>query len=235
MSPPGFLTHAAFVLVAVVLPAVAYVQGVRAGANEGAPIERLEPSAKIGTYWTNSLVLWVLASLAMLGWTLDGGALAELGLGPRELGGAAWMLALVLVLYAFDTAFELRSPRARAEARRRWQRDTPFMPATRREIGHYLVLAVSAGFCEELLFRGLVISYLRDWVGAGPPFAVVLPALVFAVGHRYQGWRAVARIALMAGLFGWFYVATGALWPLVAVHALIDVVGGLLGPLLMRG
>ena len=63
------------------------------------------------------------------------------------------------------------------------------------------MLSVTAGFYEEFLFRGyLQRQFLaparRAWI------AIALPALVFGVGHLYQGCRAVVAITVYGALFG---------------------------------
>jgi membrane protease YdiL (CAAX protease family) len=54
-----------------------------------------------------------------------------------------------------------------------------------------LWLALSAsGFCEEIVYRGYLQRQLRAFTGSGA-LAVFGQALVFGVGHAYQGWKNV--------------------------------------------
>ena len=111
------------------------------------------------------------------------------------------------------------------------------MPATPGEVGHSLVMVASAALFEEIVFRGFLIAYVAHFTGATTPglvAAVMLPAAVFGLGHLYQGWHAVLKIVLLAGVFGWILVVTGSLWIPIALHFLVDLIGVCLGPRLLR-
>ncbi|MEO0874544.1 MAG: CPBP family intramembrane glutamic endopeptidase [Bacteroidota bacterium] len=58
--------------------------------------------------------------------------------------------------------------------------------------------------------------------------AILVPALIFGFVHFYQGWQAVIKIGAMAIMFGYIFVQTNSLWLLMVIHALIDLIGGLI-------
>ena len=236
MSDPTLWDHLLALLVGVLFPAQALLAT--------APEDEQEPEAwssreKIAMYWLNSAVLWVLAGLILLSWSASGRGLAALGFRSasalQSRADASWVLIALALLYVLDVAWKTASVERRRETRRRWRRDTPFMPRTAAEVAHSLVMVISAGVCEEIAFRGHLISYLRASVGETAwAVPVLLPAVLFGLSHRYQGWSAMAKIALMAAAFGAYYVITGTLWPLIVVHAAVDLVGVLLSPYMMR-
>jgi uncharacterized protein len=84
----------------------------------------------------------------------------------------------------------------------------------------------SAAVGEELLFRGFLLNRLETALGAGGAArvsAVVLQAIIFALAHAYLGPRGVASAALVAVVFGAWYVRYGRnLWPLILAHGLTD-------------
>jgi membrane protease YdiL (CAAX protease family) len=63
--------------------------------------------------------------------------------------------------------------------------------------------------------------------------SVVLPALIFASVHIYQGKKTVIKIMVMACLFGMIYLLTQSLWWLIILHILVDVIGGILAVWIM--
>jgi membrane protease YdiL (CAAX protease family) len=63
---------------------------------------------------------------------------------------------------------------------------------------------VSVGYVEELFFRAYLIERLGQ-LGRPRGQAVAIAAVMFSVGHGYQGWAALV-FALLAG------AALGALW-----------------------
>ena len=229
--------HALAVLCGLVLPVVGVLQRPRR-ADDSEP-ETFDSREKIVVYWGNSALLWILAGAVVVAWRHGDRTVAELGLtAPLERPAHGLLLALVFLgAYSLDTWRQLATPKRLADTRARWRRDTPFMPETPRELRHSLVLVASASVCEEVAFRGFLVAYVTSFVGtsaAGLTFAVALPALVFAVCHAYQGFHAMAKIALLAGIFGAILVVTGSLWIPIALHVLVDLVGVLLGPTLLR-
>lgn len=86
---------------------------------------------------------------------------------------------------------------------------------------------VSAGFGEELFFRGFVISRLIDAFSGfrfGRALAVTVAALFFGLCHvYYQGLRGLVvggAIGLFLGIL--FLAYKRNLWPLIVAHALVD-------------
>jgi uncharacterized protein len=107
------------------------------------------------------------------------------------------------------------------------------LPRTYAEMVVWAVLSVTAGFCEELIFRG----YLQRQFLAltqNPAFAVVLQAAVFGAAHLYQGWKGALEITIYGGLFGALAVWRKSLRPGMIQHAAQDSFSGILGSLAIR-
>jgi|SRR6185295_3735228 len=90
----------------------------------------------------------------------------------------------------------------------------------------WVAVAIVAGACEELVFRGYLQPQL--WALYGKlPLAIMLQALVFGVAHLYQGWRS-ALVTVVYGLaFGALAAWRRSIVPGAIAHSLVDVVGGL--------
>ena len=99
----------------------------------------------------------------------------------------------------------------------------------------YLVFAV-AFICvivpaaEELLFRGFLITWLRERSNAA--IAVIVSAPIFAVVHGYFlepggefGLFATAQIFVLGLLLGWLAVWSRSLWPPILLHIINNSVG----------
>ncbi len=79
----------------------------------------------------------------------------------------------------------------------------------------------SAAFGEELLLRGFVLHRFGMLVGAG--WALMLQALLFALGHAYQGVTGMLNLFVVGLLLGWIYLrAARNLWPAIVAHGLVD-------------
>lgn len=87
----------------------------------------------------------------------------------------------------------------------------------------------AAAFGEELLFRGLILHRLHTLLGCRAwslPVAIVGQALLFGLGHMYQGLRGAATATAVGLVLGAFFPIAGRnLWPLIVSHGLIDTIG----------
>ncbi|HEX3771878.1 MAG TPA: type II CAAX endopeptidase family protein [Polyangiaceae bacterium] len=102
------------------------------------------------------------------------------------------------------------------------------VPVTVAERVVWVAVALSAGFCEEVVYRG----YLQAQLGAftrSPRAGVVLQGALFGLAHGEQGWAIAARFAVYGAAFGAVARWRHTLRSGVIAHAGIDLVGGLLG------
>jgi len=107
----------------------------------------------------------------------------------------------------------------------------PLLPRTALERLCALPLCLNAGFSEELFFRlalPLLVAQVTGSAAAG--FALALVA--FGLAHAYQGWKGVLATTLLGGLFTVQYLAGMSLLWLMAIHAIIDLVGLIVRPLI---
>ena len=75
------------------------------------------------------------------------------------------------------------------------------MPRTFLEILLWIALSVTAGFCEEIAFRGYLQKQFHALSG-NVAAAVIAQALVFGLAHAYQGWKATIVISVLGVLYG---------------------------------
>jgi membrane protease YdiL (CAAX protease family) len=110
----------------------------------------------------------------------------------------------------------------------RWVSNTGFLlPATLPESVVWIAVSVTAGACEELVFRG----YLQRQLWAltkNLPAALVLQAFIFGMGHIYQGWKPALVTAIYGLVFGLVAAWRRSIIPGAIAHAIIDVMGGLI-------
>lgn len=102
------------------------------------------------------------------------------------------------------------------------------LPQRALEVLLWIGVSMSAGFCEELVFRGYFQrqfhAYTHSlWV------AWLLQALLFGISHGYQGIEACVRIAAYGALFGLLALWRGSLRPGMMAHAGSDILSGIFG------
>lgn len=102
------------------------------------------------------------------------------------------------------------------------------------EIIAWCFVAVAAGVCEEIVFRGYLQRQFLALTGR-PWIAVILQALVFGLGHSYKGLHGVFTIALYGALFGILATRRKSLRPGMMQHTAQDFVAGLSASFLSKG
>ena len=100
------------------------------------------------------------------------------------------------------------------------------VPHTALEIALYLLLSLTAGICEEIMFRGYLQRQFAAWTGNAIA-AILLQGIVFGLAHGYQGLSMVIVIAVFGCMFGWLAWWRKSLRPGMMAHFLQDGVGGI--------
>lgn len=106
---------------------------------------------------------------------------------------------------------------------------TTMLPQTWPERLAWVVVAVSVGFCEEVVYRGYLQTQLRACTGRAG-VAVILQAALFGIAHAEQGAGTATRLAVYGLAFGALAQWRRSLLPGIACHAWTDVASGLLRP-----
>jgi uncharacterized protein len=102
-------------------------------------------------------------------------------------------------------------------------------PQSGLEMLPFFALALTAGTCEEFLYRGFAIgAFLR----AGLPVwgAVLISSFLFGLAHLYQGYGGAVGTMLLGGLFGAARMIYHSLAPVIIWHSAVDLAAGLAGP-----
>ncbi|MGV0714875.1 CPBP family intramembrane glutamic endopeptidase [Mycolicibacterium sp. XJ662] len=86
-----------------------------------------------------------------------------------------------------------------------------------------LLVSFANGWAEEVIVVGFLLTRLRQ-LRVNPVVAVVASSVLRGLYHLYQGFGAGLGNVAMGLVFGYAYLRTGRLWPLIIAHALIDAV-----------
>ena len=102
------------------------------------------------------------------------------------------------------------------------------LPHTLAQFAVWFLVSLSAGVCEELIFRGYLLQQFTAWTGR-PILSVVLAGLVFGSIHLYEGLGAILPIAALGIVYGLcVYYFRGDLRAVMVAHTLQDFLTALL-------
>jgi uncharacterized protein len=134
-----------------------------------------------------------------------------------------WLIAIVVL---FCTAIALHASKGGQNLRF-------LLPQNQLEIFLWILTSITAGICEEIIFRGYFQRQFSAWTG-NVTAGVLLSAAAFGAGHIYQGWRSAVIILVYGLLFGILAEMRGSLRPGMMTHAWHDGLAGLAGRLLVQ-
>jgi len=187
-----------------------------------------DPRVKIRAYKKTLLGLWGFSALACIvfGWravlTVHRGA-GEASWLPGPAGVIGFTGAAVIALF-LPIIVMMRSETTRARVAKSMEKLNFILPGTAEERRWFVLVAITAGVCEEILYRGFLIQYFRELpVHLGLLAALILSACVFGIAHLYQGIVGIVQTAIVGALFGVLFLATGSLLLPMILHALIDL------------
>jgi membrane protease YdiL (CAAX protease family) len=200
---------------------------------------RTDDGARRSFYGRLLVLEWGLAVLVLVVWLAAPGVdAAAVGLRwPQAWPGPVAVVATVLVLgFVVVSTRTLRSgglARAAAELRRPGEgrhaepavhATLALLPRTTAERRLFTLVGVTAGVCEEWLYRGFLLAVVAA-VGGGlsTPVLVAIGAVAFGLAHAYQGVAGIVTTGVLGGVMAGLYVGTGSLLLPVVLHALIDL------------
>ena len=182
-----------------------------------------DPSALSRFFWLVLIIEWSWLPIVAVILAARPAPLATIGLTRMTMTPIVFGLVtgVFVGLVASTAAFAL-NPQSRAWFRKQAAGVSALVPATPQERWLFAAVAITAGICEEIVFRG----FLRLYLGAlGLPLIAtgVVAALIFGVAHAYQGWKGVMQTAALGGALMGLYIASGSLVPCIVAHALVDL------------
>lgn len=185
--------------------------------------------------WYRALVaeLWAQAACVALLWLRLRRSPALLGL-KASVGWQLW--ASVAVVSGFTLLLAGATIRLARLVRRKHVKLQSHAalrsPHSIAELLWWAAVSLSAGFCEELIFRGFLIWLFQPllgwWGSAG------LSLVAFAAAHAYEGITGVIAVAAVGALLTLVVFVCGSLWAAIAIHVLLDIQQGLAAWLVLR-
>ncbi|MGB7730296.1 MAG: CPBP family intramembrane glutamic endopeptidase [Candidatus Acidiferrum sp.] len=226
-SLPVIATHLLALHLIIVGPILDYF--------ETRPLRRNpSPQRRMRYYRFTFVWLWVATAVAC--WAQgfrDLATLRGLGIHVEWLRAHAWAWWLLASLVAVVVILQLILPVVQVSIK---YRNRPFLepkqleplrfflPSSTAERRWFVALGITAGFCEELLFRGFLLRYVHTWpLHLGLFWAILAAAIVFGTHHLYQGAKGVMSTSIGGLIFTAILIVTGSLWAGMLYHATADM------------
>ena len=203
---------------------------------------RTDPAARRSFYRRLLVLEWGLALVTLVVWLAAPDVRAEqVGLGwPTRWPGVFTSLALVLlvVLVLLSTralrggavagpppdALRRTRPGEARHAEPPGHATLALLPRSRSERRLFAFVGVTAGVCEEWLYRGFFLAVVAALAPGLPDGVLVLVAgAAFGLAHAYQGLTGVLTTGVLGGVLAAIYLGTGSLLLPVLLHAAIDL------------
>ena len=190
-------------------------------------------------FWNLTLIeLWAITAIVVAVWMGHARWWTQLGFIVPG-GWRAWSALGLCALFVLQSSLTIRKVARREKARASVRKQFgalgvagSLMPSTNAGLAGWVVISLSAGLCEEFLFRGYLIWVLLPFLGWWG--AAALSVLLFAIAHAYQGSKGI----LTTGIMGVVLTATVAIFqsllPAIALHVLIDLSSGCIAWLAFR-
>jgi hypothetical protein len=157
-------------------------------------------------YVRTILVEWLILALVLAGVWLHKSPLRTV-LGERWRSRSQFLrdlgiaLAFLILSIAVTSAFGHHGQHAATDPAVKF-----LMPETANEKWLWALLAISAGICEEAVYRGYLQQQFTAYTHS-IPVGIMISAVLFGAGHAYQGTRLAVLIglgALLSGALAWW-------------------------------
>ncbi|MCE7990693.1 MAG: CPBP family intramembrane metalloprotease [Roseivirga sp.] len=185
------------------------------------------PDKLIQTYKSILVMQWGMCLPVVIMLSLKAGGLSSIGLhfftDPLSIAGL-----VATVILGAQLVKRLPYPEKRLIKGKKKLKEVMFvLPKNKAEHQWSLGVSVTAGVCEEILFRGLFYELLLEHTTA--IFAILIVNIMFGLGHAGTKFKNMLSTMGLGLLWSAIYYFTGSLWVPIAMHILVDVYSLTLG------
>ncbi|MCP4703203.1 MAG: CPBP family intramembrane metalloprotease [candidate division Zixibacteria bacterium] len=183
-------------------------------------LRMLSVSPIVMVYLPTIVIQWLVFGLIWIAVWREGTGLAGLGFKRIRTIDFAWAIAFLIVSNLLLTLLSVLLAKINLEIP---SEIDLILPKTMAERIIWVFLSLTAGICEETIFRGYLLTRIRifgrfkNWIAP-----VLIASLAFGSGHAYQGAGGFILITVYGIMFALLFIKTKTLWPCVIAHFLQD-------------
>jgi CAAX protease family protein len=144
---------------------------------------------------------------------------------------AGGVVTIYIVVGIVSILMGLADPQRIGETKKLADMLAPSSPAA---LAVFILLSSFAGFIEEIVFRGYFQKQFAALTGK-VYLGMIIQAVIFGLGHGYEGFRRMFVIFCLGCLFGILALVRKSLRPGMMAHAVFDSLQGVILYLLKKG
>ena len=191
-----------------------------------------KPGIRLSDYKETIFWLWLLCVITIIIWISNDRMFNVL----RLDFSFSWVVLISILLF-FITPFLFvllfRSIRNNDEKRESIKEKlnsvsaNEFLPRSKKEFKWFVFLSITAGICEELLFRGFLIWYFETLTNTF--LAIIFSSILFGAAHSYQGVKGFIRSGFLGLILALILIWTDSLLIPIFIHIAGDIYSGIIG------
>ena len=224
---PSIADHLLIVLITIVIPVYSSYSW-KAFRKE---LAHKKTFALRNAYIQTLVLEWSLAVVLAFLWWYRGRTFTDLGFSfPLNFRTASSMVfALLGCIFFIKQWIDVRNLKGAIpdSLKKQIEPVAELIPESESEQRLFFACAITAGFCEELLYRGFLLWYTSaylPWLAAA-----IVSILIFGLAHAYQGKEGIVKTTLMSIVMVGLYLWSGSLAGPILLHAVIDLSSGFIG------
>jgi len=191
-----------------------------------------KPGLRKRDYQLTSFWLLSLGITGIILWIFRDRPLEKLGIDFSALWtiSISILFALILIIYFFSMMKTIRGnseERNSLKDKLKGTEAVEYLPRNVSEFKWFILLSVSAGISEELIFRGYLFWVFESFDSI--IITIVASSILFGLAHSYQGWNGIIKTGSMGLIMAIIYVLTDSLWIPIFLHIFGDIYGGVMG------
>ncbi len=173
---------------------------------------------------------WIAFAVLLVTWLTLGRPLAELGFHFSTDTGFWAGMALVIGATGVLLYSSHRAAKMEPEDIEKFRKDLGdlkyLIPRTDGDLRWFSGVSLTAGIVEEVVYRGFLMWYFSQFFPLWG--AVLASSLAFGLAHSYQGPKGVIKIVGVGIGFALLFLLSGSLWLPIIMHALLDLIQGIM-------
>ena len=182
--------------------------------------ENMTEVIRLITYITTIIFLWLLYGVIYLAIKKENSDVTGIGLVNIRFIDFFRGISILLSLFVVASFSNLAMAKLGFEIPKEVEN---FLPQELFGKILWVLMSFTAGFCEETVFRGYLMTRIR-LVGNFSSWTVpvLISSLLFGIPHLYQGFAGVVVISILGAIFSISYIYYKSIWPAIIAHFFLD-------------